>query len=459
MGLRQSLANWILRGANPAQVYSDTSNFTGFLQTPTSPAPDAGPLVENEQISAIAARCVDSISEDAASVPMRLFDVGGTEPRLIRDHAAVTLFRHINPVDTPTLFFQSLYADLLTEGNFFAFLDRGPDGIPINMLRLPPEQVTVVPNAQKIIGGYKWKPPGSTEGESYTPDQIMHVRTRNPGSAYRGMGKMVRLRDQILLDRAMRQWKLAQFQNGVPTTVIVYVQRMIGASEEEWERFQDEFWSRLKGPKNAGKPIFLRSGDMKMEKLDRPSEEELAFIGTLKYLRNEFAMLFGVPPSRLSDYSESFRANASEQGRTYWQDTIMSWHRLVLDYLNSTFLPRWFPDVAAGRKLAFNYDYSQIRALALSQRDQAQLNEILVRNALRTPNQAAVSMGDPAHDDPKADDLYMNGKPLGESGTAPAPGQPSMPGGIDSGTGEDDEAQEDAGRTLVGSGPSTNGRR
>lgn len=442
MGLASTFAGVIRRrAADPAKVYAETSSFVGFLNAPTSPAPDATALVETETINPALARCIDCIADDAASVPLQLFDITGEQPSLIDDHPAIDLFRSVNPVDTPTILFRTLYADIISEGNFFGFLELDR-GVPMKILRLQPEQVDVVPDKTTIIGGYKWKRPGMTQAEFYTPMQMMHVRTRNPESPYRGLGKLVRLRDQILLERAARQWKLQTFLNGIPQGVVIRIKRQAG-TESEWQRFQEQFWEKLKGPKNAGKPIFLKDAEAEVTILPRPTEDEIGFQSLLTHIRNEYAMLMGVPPSRLSDYSESFRSAASEQGRTYWQDTIMSWHRLVLDYLNSTFLPRWFPDARVRGKpaIAFAYDYSKVRALALSQRDQAQLNEILVRNGMRTPNEAAVSMGDPSHEDPAADDLYMNGKPLGEvTDPAAQPGDPAaMPGGDMGPNGQDGE--------------------
>jgi len=456
VGLLSGVKAW-WRGIAPAAGYADTAQIAGFIQTPASPAPDAKALVETEQVSAIVGRCVNVISEDAAQVPLRLFDVtDSTRPKELVSHPAIQLWRHINPVESPVPFIQQAFADLICEGNFFAWLDLDTAGVPRSMIRLPPEQVHPIPHRTRIISGYEWKKADGVK-EVYDAQQIMHIRTRNPNPIYRGLGLLVRARDQIRFEYQLRSWKENQIKNGVPTSMVIKVKKMF-ANEQEWERFRQETWERLRGIMNAGKPMFVRAEDVDVEVIPRPKEDEVAFINSLKYTRNEFAMLFGVPPSRLSDYSESFRANASEQGRTYWQDTIMSWHRLFLDYLNSTFIPRWYPEeVDAGMRprIAFAYDYSQVRALALSMRDMATVNEILVRNALRTPNQATVSMGDARHEDEKADDLYMNGRPLGEEPQPLAGEQPgSRPSGGESRPGEEiePETQEDEGRGAAGRG-------
>lgn len=453
MGIFSRARAW-LRGVAPAAGYASTANIAGFIQTPTSPAPDAKPLVETEQVSAIVGRCVNVISEDAATVPLRLFDVTDPlKPKELVGHPAIQLWRHVNPVESPVPFIQQAFADLICEGNFFAWLDVDAGGVPRSMIRLQPEQVTVIPHPTRIISGYKWKKADGVS-ETYDAQEIMHIRTRNPNPVYRGLGLLVRARDQIRFEYQLRSFKEQQLKNGIPTSLVIKVKRSF-ASDAEWERFRQETWERLRGIHNAGKPMFIRAEDVEVEVIPRPKEDEVVFIDSLKYTRNEFAMLFGVPPSRLSDYSESFRANASEQGRTYWQDTIMSWHALFTDYLNSTFIPRWFPNEVGldmRPKIAFAYDYSQVRALALSMRDMATVQEILIRSAMRSPADATVAMGDAMPDDEKAKDLYMNGKPLGEAGDEAAAG--SQPSGNeirpDGETDPADPAEE--GRAAAGAG-------
>jgi HK97 family phage portal protein len=327
---------------------------------------------------------------------------------------------------------------------------------------MPPEQVEVIPEKNRIIRGYKWTTPDGKE-DFYPADQVFHIATRNPDSIYRGLGFLPRLREQIMMDRSLRQYKLSQIRNGIPTQIVFKIKRGF-AKEEDFQRFQDEMWRRLRGPQNAGKPIALREGDVDLTVVPRPTENETAILANLKYTRNEIAMLFGVPPSRLSDYSEAFRANASEQARTFIQDTIMSWHALVIDALNHKFLPRYFGPEQRRKKLEFAYDYSGVRALALTMRDMATVQEILIRNGVRTPNEGALAMGDAVHEEAKADKLYMNGKPLGQKDKppqAPAPKPGNQPGDTDpnntDGNGKEPaQAQEEEGRALIAKGAEVN---
>ena len=443
---------YYLRGQSPAKVYKETASFSGFLQIPTAPAPDAKALLEHEQVSAVIGRLINVISEDCASVPLRLYDVTQpNEPKEIFDHAAIILFRWINRVESPVVYMRQLWADLVAEGNHFGWLDRDTSGTPISIIRIPPEQITVEPDSKRLVRGYSWKRTDGKTPEFYSDEEILHPRTRNPNGIYRGLGLLPRGRDQIHLESSLRSYKFHQLKNGIPTSLVVNMKRDY-ATDEERERFREDFYARMRGVENAGKPIFLKGEDVEIKDLPRPKEDEVGFFAGLTHVRNELAMLFGVPPSRLSDYSQSFRSASTEQSRNYWQDTIMAWHGLFLDYLNSTFIPRWFPNDVDKKtripRIQFAYDYTKVRALALSMRDMATVQEILIRNGMRTPNEGTIAMGDPKHDDPAADELYMNGSRLGEKaeptempGSQPTGGEERPEGETD----PEDEADEDRG--------------
>jgi len=370
------------------------------------------------------------------------------------------LWRWINRVESPVVYLRQLFSDLVSEGNHFAWLDRDSSGVPISMVRIQPEQIEVIPDAKRIIAGYQWKRRDGKEPEVYSDDEILHVATNNPNGDYRGVGLLAAARDQIHLDSTLRSWKYHSLKNGVRTPLIVSIKRDF-ATDEERERFREEFYEKTKGVENANKPLFVKGEDIEVKDIPRASEAELGIYSGLVHVRNEIAMLHGVPPSRLSDYSQSFRSAATEQSRNYWQDTIMAWHGLFIDYLNSTFIPRWFPQDVDKRtqipKIQFAFDYSKIRALALSNRDMATVQELLIRNGMRTPNEGAIAMGDPRHDDPAADELYMNGSKLGEKtdgtepGTVPSGGEERPDGATDPEDPEDDDRGA-AGAVLGGWG-------
>ena len=401
-------------GASPAKSYHETATLTEFMSTPTSPAPDAQALVETDEISATVARCINVISDDASQVPLQLLDFSKTKPEPVEMHPAIEIFRHINPVQHPVHWFGELFADVLTEGNHFSHVDRDNDKerTPIGFLRIPPHKTFVISHETRIIGGYLWKD-DTGKPKRYDAQDVVHFRTRNPNSIYRGLGYLTRLRSQLLQDRYMRAWNLSRFKHGIPQSLIVNVKRQF-ATDEEFEKYASEQYEALRGVHNAGKPIFLRDGVSEIIPLDRPNEQELGFLASMKYTRNEIAMLFGIPPSRLSDFGESFRANASEQSKFYVLDTLMTWHRMFIDFLNYSFLPKFFPlekelKRAGSRDLRYAFDYSQVRALAGSEKEIADTWAVRINSMQATPDEARTAQGRTAHGSKESGELFHNG--------------------------------------------------
>lgn len=398
----------LTRGVAPSQIDAQTATFLGVVSASTSPAPDAGPLIETEEITATVGRCVSCVATDLASCRLILSDVTDREkPEEIDEHPALEVFRHINSVWQPNLFWQHVVADLLTEGNSFTWLDLRA-GLPVNLLRMRPQEMHVVPHPQRIIGGYVLVDAMSKE-HPYAVEEIMHIRTRNLSSPYRGLGEIARLRNAILLEREIANFNYYRFKNGLPVGLILKTNRAF-ANEEELGAFSNHIRRAFSGAENSGNPMIFQKGEFEVEQIARPSEEEIGFIKSLEWTRAEIAMMFGVPPVRLGSYNDAFRANGDLQERAYWEDTILGWQRLIAEYLNSVFLPRFWPN----ENLEFAFDTSKVRALQKSEKEIAEINEIGVRSGWLTPNEARERLNFEAFKDEAADQLYFNGRPIGE---------------------------------------------
>lgn len=430
MGFLQDLGSEVFAlGRRPASIYHDEVKATGWMSQQISSAPDARPLLETDELNAVIARCVNALSDDCGQIPLIVEDVTGPKPKKVTDHHVVELFGRINPVETTSLHLSGIFADALLEGNAFDFIDLDSKGKPVSMIRMAPERVKVISDPVNIVGGFIWER-DLGEPQRYSRREVMHYKTRNRNSIYRGSGHLIRLRHQILLDRAMRSWQINHFRNGIPTQMILEVQKSF-AGEKEFNEWGDQFWQKMKGVQNVGKPVFVRKGDLHVTPLPRPTQEELGFLASLRYTRNEIAMLFGIPPVRLSDYGEAFRANASEQSTSYHTTTIMGWHTWFLDFCNSVFLPEYYPELfkrSGMPTLRFSFDYSQVRALVDSTKSIAELTALQVRHALQTPNEAREILDIGLSDDPAADELYWNGTKLGGAAEPADPEDDLEPG-------------------------------
>ncbi len=342
--------------------------------------------------------------------------MSGDEPTdLPIDNPYTAVFRRPNPHTTPELLIETIVSDLAIEGNSFWWQEfEGPTVVSI--WRIPPEQVEIIPGTGggELISSYRWKRMNG-ESEDYEPHEIMQFKTRHPTSVFRGLGHVARLRESLLLEKEMRNWRYWFFKNGVPATLLLQNASMGNPSDAEMRRLRNRIHSQIVGEGNSGKPLVL-SEAWEIKEIPRPTEADVAFIKTMQFTRAEIAMMFGVPPTKLSDYSDAFRANANEQVRDYWFDTVMGWNRIVLGFLNHIWLPAVFP----GHNVRFDFDYKNIDAIQANKVEVAEHSAILLANAAITPAEMREAAGYPAADPStitNAEDmntLYMNGKKLGE---------------------------------------------
>jgi len=396
------------RSTSPSKIDSDNAQFMGALAPSTQPVPDQQPLIDITEVAAAVGRCIDVVGNDLASLSIDLFDWRNPQkPVKIEDHAAIELWRHINPTWTPALFFQHWIGDMFTCGEAISFFDI-ENGVPFNVLRMQPQRVVVVPDPVKMIRGYLYRDM-QYNSFPFLPEEIMHTRTANLNSPFRGLPPIGRLRHALLLEQEMHGFQYNRFKQGIPTDMVIETTRQ-WADEDEIEKFARKVQQRFAGAHNAGKPMVFTKGEFDITLLPRPSDKELAFLASLKFTRSEIAMLYGVPPVKLSDYSDAFRANSETQERSYWEDTVRSWARMLEEWWNSIYLKRFWPN----EKLRLKFNFDQVRALQQSANEIADFNTKGVQFGWLSPNEARKRAGLEAWADKVADQLYYNGRKLGE---------------------------------------------
>lgn len=365
-----------------------------------------------------------AISHDATSVPLELIEIGkdGNINRVVTDHPAVEVWSHINPVDTPKLWWQSVYADLIVFGNHYSWADLDKNGYPVNLIRLPAHQVTPKPDRKNIVQKYIWEQVDGKK-EYYDINRIIHFKTRNLQTPYIGMPILDRLRSTIVLEQQMRRWNYARFKNTIWGTVFLTTEKTIG-DEEEKEELLQYLKQKMAGVEKTGDPVVLDGENWDIKVIDRATETDIGFLEGMKFLRQEYAMVLDLPPAKLSVWDDAFRSNSTEMDRQYWEDCIMSWHGLIEEFMNSIIMPRYWPKE---KNLKWKYNYSGVKALAKSELEQAQVQQIYVREGIRSRNESRKTIGDNVRPEPEADMLLHNGQPLGEKPKEQLPGDGADP--------------------------------
>lgn len=134
-------------------------------------------------------------------------------------------------------FLEEHFAFLDLAGNSFWFWYSQYGGSPTAVYNLNPARVRVLPGRDRVVGGYEYRFEGHTA--ELSPDQVTHFKRFNPYSDYYGMPALESLLVEITGDRAMAEWNLDFFGDGVaiPAGIFVVDENIL---DEDLERLEYE---------------------------------------------------------------------------------------------------------------------------------------------------------------------------------------------------------------------------
>lgn len=430
MGFFQRIADAnraFFRGSAPNVVRGNNFLAAAFGDL-VEPPIDVTPLGELFRDNPMIHRIGVAMSSDCASVPLILVrkSKGVKRSELVEDHPARNLFKHPNEIEPEFQFWQSAYLNLIIYGNTYRWMDLDASGVPFRTLPLPSDEMKIDPDksGKALIKQYVWEKK-SGDRKIYKPNEILHFKTTNFIEPLIGMSPLEPLRASVLLERTMNKWNWNRFLNSIPTNLILQSEQMVAGGEERKEQLRRYIKQKMAGPDHAGEPLILDGERWKVDVISRPSEDEVAFLGGLKWIRATYAMNYGIPPSQVGDWSDSFRSNSKEQTADYVSEILGGWHRLVLAFLNDIYLDRYWPGET---DLEFQYDYSSVPALQPYRYQMSQINEILVRSAMVTPDEGRQAIGYDEAPEEEMKKFYWNGQELGKEPPAPVVAQGPGPG-------------------------------
>jgi len=208
--------------------------------------------------------------------------------------------------------------------------------------------------------------------------QMCVFKTWNPDSPVEGLGKIEAVMLASDADRAQSQAvkdvaRRGRYQDGVFSTDDP------DYNAEDAKAARTMLESNYGGPENAYRAPIL-TGGLKWQRTG-VTLRELDFMATRRFGREEIGGIFGVPPIRMGDWSNSYY-NSREQSRAFWNDGIEPLLKRVKRFLDSQFLSYW----DSSRGLACDWDTADIAELQDDRVELANLATQLVVNRIASPN-------------------------------------------------------------------------
>jgi HK97 family phage portal protein len=321
----------------------------------------------------------------------------GDDMREIVDHPILDLLNSANPYlngfDLSVL--RVLYGELTGNAYLHPVIDDA-SGVPIELWPLAPQHVEVIPDEDTFIRGYVYGV-DSQRKQIFEPDEVIHFRRPNPGNLFYGMGKVEAAFGVIASNEALHQMDLSTFQNSARPDYAVVVKGT--PTGDQLDRFQQQVEQRLRGTRKDGNFITV-TGDVQFTPLNFPPKD----IAGREEIVEEIAAVFGVPVSMLKANDPNLASATS--GFAQWREgTVLPLVRMDEQELNQRLLGMF----GLGEEYCLAYDNPVPSDLAF----ELQERQTAVAGGWRTPNEARLEEGREPVENEFADQLLVNGQPLG----------------------------------------------
>jgi HK97 family phage portal protein len=334
--------------------------------------------------------CASIIANAAASVKLEVYtvDSSGNKKVDVR-HPILDLMSKPNPMQTWEEFAIELFAWHRVAGEVFIL--RLPEkGKPKELYILNPDLMDVkgaengnIPLRYEYGSGEKKKTytVNRITGES----QILHIKTFNPNSPWRGLSPLSPAARATDIHNNGSRWNSNLLLNSARPSGVV---EMAGTVDESTiNRLREYFKKAWEGVANAGN-IPLLTGGAKFTQLSH-TPKDMDFQNSMADASKNIGLVYGVPLPLLTMEAATFSNMDAAQERL-WTDTVLPLLNQVIKNL-SQFLVPLFDSSKSNIHLAFNAD--SVPALEPKRERLFKRMKDAVGGGLLTPNEARAEMG------------------------------------------------------------------
>ena len=385
-------------------------------------------------------RAIDVIASNQARLPITFLQdnspFGEVVPKEEANKELATILnQQSNMGESAFAFRYRISSQLLmsTRGVFIEIV-RGRGGTPVALHILPPQNTAPIPDQKKFVAAFEVELPNGKK-QNINPKNVIWIRRPHPLDPYLSMTPMesagVAIETETLAKLYNRNFLL---NDGRPGGLLV-LRGMIDDDDKQ------ELQARFRGNLARSGGIGVISSDDGADFVDTAASPRDAAYGELRSLtKEEILASFGVPESVIGNASGRTFANAAEEGRGFWSETMAPHLELLsrgLDVLD----PEYY----------VTFDTTSVPVLVLAKQESERYYLTEVQQGLITPNEYRTKTGKEKVDAYLADSMLANpnlapignteepmpkeeampeaaaGAPMGMEPGAPAPGAP--PGG------------------------------
>lgn len=337
----------------------------GMPDTSRLPAPDQRPYEKYLKAYADAEwvyTCVSRISQDVAAAPIVLFDKNG---EVIENHPSLDLLYKVNGQMTRYDLFEWTQAGLELTGNAYWKLDQITGrGVPQSLWPIIPSMIEIIPSSDPSIfkKGYKYSVNGRIM--EFKSEEVIQYKLFNPTDYYYGLSPLAACRLGVDTHLASSKWNLSFLNRSARVDMALTTPHSL--KPEQRERMEKTWMQKYGGEEKAHGIAFLEKGT-KVEKIG-VNAKDMDFVLQKKMTREEICSTFGVLPAMIGLFEYANYANAKEQTRIYWRNTIIPKLKKLVGILNEFYLPLFDPT----GQYYFGVLESEIQALRTDEKERSE---------------------------------------------------------------------------------------
>jgi len=217
-------------------------------------------------------------------------------------------------------------------------------------------------------------------------EEVIHLKLYHMLSPFDGIFPNQPVQDQVESNRYALQWNKLFFNNGAVPDLLFEDTNSLLTSQESQEQFLESWAQRHEGVKKSHKRGILPPG-IKPHVLSC-NIKDMAFAELIRLNREQILGFLQIPPAEAGIYEYANYANAMIQKKTYWENCLIPFIRIIQIGFNHQLVWRYW-DI--DHRLII--DYSGVEALQADKEVQARAVTLNYNAGLITLNEGRADLG------------------------------------------------------------------
>ena len=253
------------------------------------------PLNNTSRNLSVVYRATEIISDAVAMLPIKVRKVNANHKEDITSHPLHFCFK--NMVMTKYIFMKKLIEDVIINGNGYAYIERGADGIPTKLRYLTKGEVTVNYNKENQTLNYKISNARGIKNP-VKPEDMIHL-IKNTTDGVNGISVLSYANRSIKLANSAENAAVNYFQSGCNLSGLLKVNGTLSSKQRS-----DILNSWSQSFSNGGCGLAVIPGNMDYDPISQNAAES-QLLETREYNAIDIARFFGMNPILLGDLSHS----------------------------------------------------------------------------------------------------------------------------------------------------------